>query len=121
MEIHFKKQPSELSERSRAKADRNLQKLSRYIREGNYETRVEVDVVRESSAHNAPDEWKANIHLDVAGDRFNSSARAKTIERAIALATVELKTELQQAKEKNTDAVRRRLSIWELFQDRLNT
>lgn len=120
MEIYFKKQPSELSERSRARAERNLQKLSRYVREGNYETRVEVEIVRESSAHTAPDEWKANINFDVAGDRFNSSARAKTTEKALALATAELKTELKQVKEKHTSATRRRAGIWELLQDGLN-
>ena len=119
MEIYFKKLPSEISERTREKAERNLQKLSRLVKEGNYEARVEVEVVRESSSHTSPNEWKAGINLDVGGDRINSSARGKTGEKALSNATQELKAELKRIKEKSDSNLKRRKSVWKFFADGL--
>ena len=120
MEIYFKKQPSELSDRSRAKNERNLEKLSRFVREGNYESRVEVDVTRNSSARKSEGEWKANLHLDVGGDRFNSNAVGNTAEKAISIATKELRSELVRIKEKTNTSTKKRPSMWDLFKNGLN-
>jgi ribosome-associated translation inhibitor RaiA len=121
MEIFFKKQPVELSDRSRTKSEKNLLKLAHFVSEGNYEAHVEVEVVRESSARKSEHEWTARIHLDAAGDRYNSSAHGRTAEKAISRATQELKSELIRVKEKLHTSTKRRTGLWGLFQDAIST
>ncbi len=120
MNIKFRQGSESVPERSIARAQTKLLKLSKLIAERNYEAEVYVDTERESGSHNSERLWRASIHLDLAGDRLNAVAMGNTIDKAIDLAIKELKHELKRANEKRGSLRKRGGGLLKRLQQRFS-
>jgi ribosomal subunit interface protein len=107
MNIQFRQGSGHISERVLQRAEGKISKLSKLVTERNYEAQVHVDIEKESGSHNSESLWRSSVNLMLAGDRFNASEVGSTPEKAIDLATKELKREIRRAKTK-AESVRKR-------------
>ena len=107
MNNRIKQGQQHFSERSIAKAESKLGKLSRIVPNRAYESNASVSIERESGSHTSEKMWRASVNLDLAGDRINATMSSRTPEKALNTAIREVKQELTRTLSKRLYSKRR--------------
>ncbi|MDR3546703.1 MAG: HPF/RaiA family ribosome-associated protein [Candidatus Pacebacteria bacterium] len=114
MEIQFKVSRTkngeqEVSAKALDLAERKIRNLKKYFGDPRRELGVQVyvELGKDSEAHHTGPFWRAQIHLDDKGERFNAEATADRIEVAVVAAVSELERELRSRKVQRESMLKR--------------
>lgn len=107
MQIHFKGTNYDLPADVSARAQKKLEGVKRYLGRESESARAYVDLGKETGAHQTGRIWRADINLDVGGNRFYAKAIEETIEQAIDKSTTELASEVRTARKRQQSLMKK--------------
>lgn len=107
MQIHFKGTNYELPADVTALARKKVEGLGKFLGKGKEYARAYVDLGKETEAHQNGKIWRADINLDVDGNRFYAKAIEESIEKAIDKSANELASELHTARRRQLSLMRK--------------
>jgi ribosomal subunit interface protein len=107
MQINFKGSNYDLPVNVSEYAQKKIEGLTKYLGKNAPEARAYVDLGKETEAHLNGAIWRADINLDVDGNRFYAKAIEDSIEKAIDKAASELGSELRTASERQQSLLKK--------------
>lgn len=111
MQINFKGTNYNLPREVSDYAQKKVEGLKKHMGNQGEFARAYVDLGKETEAHQNGNIWRADINLDVDGERFYAKEVAESIEKAIDATVRELGSELQTARKRKRSLVRKGGSI----------
>lgn len=107
MQIHFKGSNYDLPAPVTGFARRKVEGLQKYLGKRKENARAYVDLGKETDAHQNGRIWRADINLDVDGNRFYAKAVEESIEKAIDQAVSDLASELHTARKREQSLMKK--------------
>mgnify|MGYP001558160313 CR=1 FL=1 len=118
MQIHFKNIHPGLEAQVIPRAQRKIERLSKLIDEGRFETQVSVELQKETGSKQSAAAWRASINLDARGERFHADTVQSTPGAAMDRAIAELQAELRTHRTRMQTDQRKNGEFWKLLLQR---